>query len=118
MVAEIGIERLWDKSKRLSQFFLQCLRENGVDLELVSPADPEHRGSQLSFRHENAFALCQAMIARGVIGDFRAPDVLRFGFAPAYLRFEDMAQTARHLAEVIESEEWRRSEFNERSAVT
>ena len=118
LVAEIGIERLWDKSKRLSQFFLQCLRENGVDLELVSPADPEHRGSQLSFRHENAFALCQAMIARGVIGDFRAPDVLRFGFAPAYLRFEDMAQTARHLAEVIESEEWRRSEFNERSAVT
>ena len=118
LVAEIGIERLWDKSKRLSQFFLQCLRESGVDLELVSPADPEHRGSQLSFRHENAFALCQAMIARGVIGDFRAPDVLRFGFAPAYLRFEDMAQTALHLAEVIESEEWRRPEFNERSAVT
>ena len=118
LVAEIGVDRLWDKSKRLSQFLLDCLAEKGVDLELVSPADPDHRGSQLSFRHENAFALCQAMIARGVIGDFRAPDVIRFGFAPAYLRFADMAETARHLAEVIESGEWQRPEFSERSAVT
>jgi len=63
-------------------------------LDLVSPHDPTKRGSQLSFRHENAYALSQALIARGVIGDFRDPDILRLGFAPAYLRFEDIAEAA------------------------
>ncbi|WP_379548936.1 kynureninase [Qipengyuania sp. DSG2-2] len=118
LVAEIGVDRLWEKSRALSEFFRECLSEAGVKLDLVSPEDAYHRGSQLSFRHEDAYALCQALIARGVIGDFRAPDVLRLGFAPAYLRFEDMAETARHLAEVLESGEWRQAEFSERAAVT
>ncbi len=146
LVAEIGVDRLWEKSQALSGFLLVCLEDAGVTtravrgepvelrtsrqpssfgrlrtngvLELVSPGDADQRGSQLSFRHEDAYALCQALIARGVIGDFRAPDVLRLGFAPAYLRFEDMAETARHLAEVLESGEWRQAEFSERAAVT
>ena len=62
--------------------------------------------------------LVRTLIARGVIGDFREPDILRFGFAPAYLRFADMAEAARHLAEVLQSGEWQRSEFSERAAVT
>lgn len=94
------------------------LKGSGGSLELVSPADPAQRGSQLSFRHPEAYAICQALIARGVIGDFRAPDILRLGFAPAYLRFEDMAEAARHLADVLESGEWERAEFRERAAVT
>jgi kynureninase len=118
LVAEIGVDRLWEKSQALSEFLRECLAGAGVALDLVSPTDPASRGSQLSFRHENAYALCQALIARGVIGDFRAPDILRLGFAPAYLRFEDMAQTARHLAEVLASGEWQRAEFRERAAVT
>lgn len=118
LIAEIGIEPLYAKSQKLSEFFRQCLVENGVDLELVSPPDPAQRGSQLSFRHEEAYAICQALIARGVIGDFRDPDILRFGFAPAYLRFEDIAEAARHLSEVLESGEWQRAEFQERAAVT
>ena len=118
LAAEIGVERLYAKSQKLSEFFRQCLAESGVDLELVSPADPARRGSQLSFRHEDAHAICQALIARGVIGDFRDPDILRFGFAPAYLRFEDMADAARHLAQVLESGEWQREEFRARAAVT
>ena len=118
LVAEIGVDRLWEKSRALSEFFRECLSEKGVTLDLVSPEDAGHRGSQLSFRHEDAYALCQALIARGVIGDFRAPDVLRLGFAPAYLSFEDMAETARHLAEVLESGEWQRDEFRKRAAVT
>ena len=118
LIAEIGIERLYAKSQKLSEFFRQCLAENGVEMELVSPSNPAERGSQLSFRHEEAYAICQALIARGVIGDFRDPDILRFGFAPAYLRFEDMAEAARHLAEVLDSGEWQRAEFQERAAVT
>ena len=118
LIAEIGIDRLYAKSQALSEFFRECLTERGLDLDLVSPADPHRRGSHLSFRHPNAYALSQALIARGVVGDFRDPDILRLGFAPAYLRFEDMAEAARHLAEVLESGEWKRAEFNERAAVT
>ena len=118
LIAEIGVAPLYAKSQKLSEFFRQCLAERGVDLDLVSPEAPDARGSQLSFCHEEAYAICQALIARGVIGDFRDPDILRFGFAPAYLRFADMAQAALHLAQVLESREWQRAEFRERAAVT
>jgi kynureninase len=118
LIAEIGVERLFAKSQALSEFFRECLSERGIALELVSPEDPERRGSHLSFRHENAYALSQALIARGVVGDFRDPDILRLGFAPAYLRFEDMAGAARALADILDTGEWKRPEFSERSAVT
>jgi kynureninase len=118
LIAEIGVERLYGKSQALSEFFLAALAQLGVTLELVSPAASDARGSQLSFRHPEAYAISQALIARGVIGDFRDPDVLRLGFAPAYLRFADMAAAARHLAEVLESGEWPRAEFRQRAAVT
>lgn len=118
LIAEIGVARLYAKSQALSEFFLESLMAHGVRLDLVSPPRAAERGSQLSFRHPEAYAICQALIARGVIGDFRAPDVLRLGFAPAYLSFADMAAAARHLAEVLASSEWQRAEFNQRAAVT
>jgi kynureninase len=118
LIAEIGVARLYAKSQALSEFFLESLMAHDVALELVSPPKSAERGSQLSFRHRHAYAICQALIARGVIGDFRAPDVLRLGFAPAYLSFADMAAAARHLAEVLASGEWQRPEFNQRAAVT
>ncbi|WDA42127.1 kynureninase [Erythrobacter sp. BLCC-B19] len=118
LIAEIGVGRLYAKSQALSEFFLESLMAHDVTLELVSPPRASDRGSQLSFRHPEAYAICQALIARGVIGDFRAPDVLRLGFAPAYLSFANMAAAARHLAEVLASGEWQREEFNQRAAVT
>ncbi|BDI59609.1 kynureninase [Qipengyuania nanhaisediminis] len=118
LIAEIGVERLYEKSRALSEFFLEALRTSGVALELVSPGDSANRGSQLSFRHRDAYAISQALIARKVIGDYREPDILRLGFAPAYLRFIDMAEAARHLCEVVQGEEWRNPEFNRRAAVT
>jgi kynureninase len=118
LIAEIGVARLYAKSQALSDFFLACIGELGVTLELVSPAESHERGSQLSFCHAHAYKICQALIARGVIGDFRTPDVLRLGFAPAYLSFADIAAAARHLAEVLASGEWRRPEFAARAAVT
>ncbi len=118
LIAQIGVDRLHQKSQALSEFFLECVSEHGLKLDLVSPAGSAARGSQLSFRHRQAYPICQALIARGVIGDFRDPDILRLGFAPAYLRFADMAEAARHLAEVIESAEWQRDAFNQRARVT
>ncbi|NQX93572.1 MAG: kynureninase [Erythrobacter sp.] len=118
LISEIGVGRLHSKSRALSEFFLECVAEHGLGLELVSPADSADRGSQLSFRHPEAYAICQALIARGVIGDFRDPDILRLGFAPAYLRFEDMAQAAGHLAQVLETGEWKGEAFRQRATVT
>lgn len=118
LIAEIGVGRLYGKSQALSEFFLESLMAHDVHLDLVSPARSSDRGSQLSFRYAEAYAICQALIARGVIGDFRAPDVLRLGFAPAYLSFADIAAAARHLAEVLATGEWQRPEFQERAAVT
>ncbi|PKP88132.1 MAG: kynureninase [Alphaproteobacteria bacterium HGW-Alphaproteobacteria-16] len=118
LIAEIGVGRLYEKSRALSDFFGECLSARGVELDCVSPTDSGARGSQLSFRTPRAYAICQALIARGVIGDFRDPDVLRLGFAPAYLRFADMAEAARHIAEVLESAEWQHEEFSRRAKVT
>jgi kynureninase len=118
LIAEIGVDRLYAKSQALSEFLLESLMAHDVQIELVSPPRAAERGSQLSFRHPEAYAICQALIARGVIGDFRAPDVLRLGFAPAYLSFADMAAAARHMAEVLATGEWQRPEFSQRAAVT
>ncbi|MEB3416172.1 kynureninase [Alteriqipengyuania sp. WL0013] len=116
LVAEMGVERLWAKSRALSEFFRECLGK--TELELVSPTDADARGSQLSYRHEEAYALSQTLIARGIIGDFRAPDILRLGFAPAYLTFEDIARAAAALREILDTGAWDRDEFRQRAAVT
>jgi len=77
------------------------------------------RRSQVCFAHpEIGYPVMQALIARGVIGDFRAPDILRFGFTPLYLRFVDVWDAAEHLREVLQREEWRQPRFHQRAAVT
>jgi kynureninase len=116
LVRQMGIDALWAKSRALSEFFLDVLGQ--TELALVSPADARARGSQLSFRHDDAYAICQALIARGITGDFRAPDILRLGFAPAYLRFSDIAHAAEVLRDVLATRAWDRDEYRQRSAVT
>src|SRR5206468_3567677 len=91
----------------------------GHGLALASPRDGRARGSQVSLRHaEGGYAIMQALIARGVIGDFRAPDILRFGFTPLYTRFFDVWDAVEHLRAVMESREWRDQRFHRRQAVT
>lgn len=87
-------------------------------LQLATPRDHALRGSQVSFRHPEGYAIMQAMIARGVIGDFRAPDILRFGFTPLYIGFEDVWHAVEHLKQVLETGEWQRPEFNQKHTVT
>ena len=118
LMTEIGMERLVAKSRALSEFFRTAMAEHCPQMRCVSPSDPAKRGSQLSFYHEEAYALCQALIARGVIGDFRAPDVLRFGFAPAYVSFADAARAVTELADILETVSWDKPEFKQRAAVT
>ncbi len=86
--------------------------------ELASPADPAERGSQVSYRHPEGYAIMQALIARGVIGDFRAPDILRFGFTPLYTTHAEVAAAAGHIDAVMAASEWDRPEHKVRSAVT
>ncbi|WUJ32813.1 kynureninase [Streptomyces sp. NBC_00388] len=92
----VTIEAVRAKSLVLTDFFLEC-----VSLEAVTPAAPEQRGSQVSLRCENAGAVMKELIARGVVGDFRPPDILRFGFTPLYVSFGDALRAARVLGEVL-----------------
>jgi kynureninase len=87
-------------------------------LDCVSPADPAKRGSHISFRHPDAYAICQALIDRGVIGDFRDPDILRFGLTPLYLGFADVVRAGEILGEIVSSGAYRGPAYQARNAVT
>jgi kynureninase len=114
-----GMAALRRKSLALTRLFAERVQATCPALALASPTQDAERGSQVCFSHpELGYPVVQALIARGVIGDFRAPDVLRFGFTPLYLRFVDAWDAAEHLREVLAHEEWRRPEFNQRHAVT
>ncbi|MDF1835445.1 MAG: kynureninase [Alteraurantiacibacter sp. bin_em_oilr2.035] len=118
LIAMIGMGPLVEKSRALSEFTRAAMARHVPELTCISPADPAQRGSQLSFRHEHSYELCQALIARKVIGDFRAPDVLRVGFAPAYVRYADCARLVSELRDILDSGEWQKPEYAERGAVT
>jgi len=111
---------LREKSLALTQSFIAAVEAlaGGEGLTLVTPRDGARRGSQVSFRHAEAWPVMQALIARGVIGDFRAPDLLRFGFAPLYTRFVDAWDAAAALADILKTRAWDRPEFHRRALVT
>jgi kynureninase len=90
----------------------------GLGLLLSTPRDSARRGSQVSFAHEDGYALMQALIARGVIGDFRTPDLIRFGFSPLYVRHVDVWDAVAMLREVLVAGSWQQPEFRSRAAVT
>lgn len=118
-----GMPALRRKSLALTDLFIALVEERcgGHGLGLATPREHALRGSQVCLtREEGAYAIVQALIARGVIGDFRAgrPDILRFGFTPLYVGFEDVWNAAEHLRQVLESGEWRGPEFNRQHAVT
>jgi kynureninase len=109
---------LWAKSVALFDLFAELVDARCPELDCISPRDPERRGSHISFRHPAAFQLCQALIADGVIGDFRAPDVVRFGLTPLYLGFEDVWQAVERLRLILDTGRWRDPRFAVRGKVT
>ncbi|MEL6582244.1 MAG: kynureninase [Pseudomonadota bacterium] len=102
----------------LSERFREQVAAQCPELTLKSPLDPKARGSQLSFAHPQGYAVMQALIARGVIGDFRAPNLLRFGFTPLYLSVDEVDQAVAILAEILATRSWDQPQFHARKAVT
>jgi kynureninase len=122
-----GMTALRQKSLALTSLFMQLVKTQlaGHGFGIVTPEKVEIRGSQVSLTiTEGAYAIVQALIARGVIGDFRAgdgkqhPDILRFGLTPLYLGYADVWHAVRHLKEVMETQEWQQARFSEKQAVT
>jgi len=113
-----GVDRaaVWAKSAALWDIMAEAGAAAG--LECVTDADPARRGSHISFRHPHAYELTQALIAEGVIGDFRAPDILRLGLTPLYLSHEDVWRAGDLLRAIVADERWRDPRFAERLAVT
>jgi len=118
-VLAADMNSLRHKSIALTELFIELVESRCAGLQLASPRDSTKRGSQVSFAHPSAgYPMMQALIARGVIGDFRAPDILRFGFTPLYTRFIDVWDAVEQLVQVLHSGEWREPRFNQRAAVT
>jgi kynureninase len=105
------------KSLRLAELFIE-LMQTEREFRLLTPREPRARGSQVAFAHPHGYAIMQALIKRGVIGDFRAPVVLRFGLTPLYVRHVDVWDAVATLREVMRSEAWRDPRFHAPRKVT
>jgi len=105
------------QADQLFERFTGIVGEEAPELVLATPVDPSKRGTQVSLRHPEAYAVMQALIARGVIGDFREPDIMRFGLTPLYVGLDDVERAARILGEVIRTGAWGRPEFRQRAKV-
>ncbi|RTE85809.1 MULTISPECIES: kynureninase [Gammaproteobacteria] len=117
---QTSIPALREKSVKLSEAFEQALAEKGLNQELqsISPTDSNVRGSQLSFHHEDAYAICQAWIHSGVIADYRAPSYLRVGFAPLYVGFEDLFVAIEKLEHIMRNKTYKEAQFQVKQKVT
>jgi kynureninase len=116
----VDLTALRRKSQALGDLFIRLIDERlgPYGFALASPRDRDVRGSQVSLAHPRAYAVMQALIARGIIGDYRAPDILRFGLAPLFVRFADIFDTAAAIDEIMTVEEWNQPRFLSPKAVT
>jgi kynureninase len=114
---DIGLART--KSLALTDLFIKAMHPLEVyGFTLVTPLEHEQRGSQVSYSHPDGYAIMQALIAAGVVGDFRAPDIVRFGFAPLYNSFADVLEAVQRLEQIMLSGVWQKPEFGRRGKVT
>jgi len=116
----VEMQQLRGKSKALGDLFIRLVDEQLSDhgFGLASPRDCNQRGSQVALTHPQGYAIVQALIARGITGDFRMPDILRFGFAPLYVRYIDIHHTVETLAAIMASAEWNQEKYLTKKAVT
>jgi kynureninase len=117
---EVDLDQLREKSLGLTDLFIALLEEGcgPFGITLAAPRERAMRGSQVAFRHPHGYEIMQALIERGVIGDFRSPDYMRFGFAPLYLRYADVYTAAAILHDILANSRWRDSRFAVRGTVT
>jgi kynureninase len=116
----IEMRQVQGKSAALGDLFLDLMEQRCADHGFLRccPAQGQRRGSQVAFRHPGGYAIMQALIAEGVIGDFRAPDAIRFGFCPLYTRYADVWDAVETLSQIMIRETWRQDRFHVRAAVT
>ncbi|PRY80224.1 kynureninase [Yoonia maritima] len=114
----VDMGKLRAASIELSERFIKGVEATCPMLTLASPRDPEQRGSQVSFAFDQGYAAMQACIARGVVGDFRAPNIMRFGFTPLFIDAEDVDQAISIIADVMQNKLWNSPAYQARSAVT
>jgi len=117
LLGEAPRDLLFQKSRDLCSLFIE-LTDLCPGLALVTSRNPQTRGSHVSLRHPDGFSVVQALIAEGIIGDFRAPDIMRFGFAPLYLSFADVWRAASSLRDVLAMRKWDDARFRRRARVT
>lgn len=120
LFAQADIARVRDKAKKMGALFIALMAHAcaGHGFQLLSPTDDDARGSQVSFAHPNGYEIMQALKKRDVIGDFRAPDVLRFGLTPLYLRYCDVFDAVAAIQHIMESRAWDDPAYKIRQAVT
>ena len=120
IMVRADLNKIRQKSKKMGNLFIDLVEHqcNKYGFCIASPRDADKRGSQVSLTHPNGYAIMQALIERGVIGDFRAPDILRFGFAPLYLRYVDVWDAVDILTDIMANGIWRDSKYQIRAAVT
>jgi kynureninase len=116
--AGVDMHALRSKSVALTELFIQLADQELTGFGLASPREAAQRGSQVALTHPEGYAIMQALIARGVIGDYRAPDILRFGFAPLYVGFADVWNAIAQLKDIMYTQAWKAPEFNQRKDVT
>jgi kynureninase len=116
----VDLQTVREKSVALAELLIALVEERcgALGVELASPREAASRGSQVSFRHPEAYAVVQALIERGFIGDFRAPDIIRLGLAPLYVRYTDIRDTAEALHEVLDGRAYEEPRFRRRAKVT
>ncbi len=115
---DVDMAELRARSIALSELFIKQVELHCPQLTLASPRDPARRGSQVSFQFSEGYAAMQALIARGVVGDFRAPDIMRFGFTPLYTETSDVLGAVEILRDIMDNRIWDTPEFKQKSAVT
>ena len=120
VVLEAETAEIRRKSLEMSEAFMALVEQECKDLgvQVATPREPERRGSHVALRHPNAYPVMRALIAQGIIGDFREPDLMRFGMAPLYLRFIDLWDAVAALRGVLADRAWDRPEHRKRAAVT
>jgi kynureninase len=118
VLAGVSTADLRAKSVGLTTLFIELITTWCPNIEVVTPRDPDRRGSQVSLRLPDAFPLVRSLIERGVIGDFRAPDIARFGFAPAYVRHVDAWDAAERITDVLVSGDHLTDQLATRPTVT
>ena len=114
----VDIKDVRETSIQLTDQFINGVEQKCPMLQLITPRIPENRGSQVSFSFKHGYAVMQACIERGVIGDFRAPDVMRFGFTPLFVDSQDVERASEILAEIMSNDLWNDPKFQKRNKVT